>query len=214
MLWAFAREGGVPLSRYIGKVSTSNPNCSHNSILCINDMFPKVDRRTSLPLYAISVTTVTNLLLALINIGSSVGFGAFISLIVASYYSSFILAALVMLNKRLRTPDVQIPWGPFKLGRWGVSDHSFGNRILCHRRIFLNVANAGEPQRPGDELLRFGFWRRHDFQHTFLACLRSEALQRSSVGVLISVPRLYCYSSVGAAISLYIIHFDSSASGS
>lgn len=80
----------------------------------------QVDRRTYLPLYAIGATTVINLLLALINIGSSVGFGAFISLIVASYYSSFILSASVMLNKRLRTPDSEIPWGPFKLGRFGV----------------------------------------------------------------------------------------------
>ena len=61
-----------------------------------------------------------NLLLALINIGSSVGFGAFISLIIASYYSSFILSASVMLNKRLTTPNDDIQWGPFKLGRAGV----------------------------------------------------------------------------------------------
>ena len=25
-----------------------------------------------------------------------------------------------MLNKRLRTPDSEIPWGPFRLGRFGV----------------------------------------------------------------------------------------------
>ena len=80
----------------------------------------QVDQRTCLPLYAIAVTTVINLLLALINIGSSVGFGAFISLIVASYYSSFILSASVMLNKRLSTPSSEIPWGPFRLGRFGV----------------------------------------------------------------------------------------------
>ena len=61
-----------------------------------------------------------NLLLALINIGPSVGFDAFISLIVASYYSSFILAAVVMLNKRLTTPESELPWGPFRLGRAGV----------------------------------------------------------------------------------------------
>lgn len=80
----------------------------------------QVDQRTYLPLYAIGATTIINLLLALINIGSAVGFGAFISLIVASYYSSFILSASVMLNKRLRTPESEIPWGPFRLGRFGV----------------------------------------------------------------------------------------------
>ena len=98
MLWAFAREGGLPGSKYIARVH----------------------KGTMLPLYAIATTTIVSLLLALINIGSSVGFGAFLSLIVASYYSSFILAAAVMLNKRLTTPKEEIPWGPFKLGRFGV----------------------------------------------------------------------------------------------
>ncbi|CAD6573229.1 MAG: hypothetical protein ASARMPREDX12_005912 [Alectoria sarmentosa] len=79
-----------------------------------------VDQRTHLPLYAIGITTIINLLLALINIGSSVGFDAFISLAVASYYSSFILSASVMLNKRLTTPNSDLPWGPFRLGRAGV----------------------------------------------------------------------------------------------
>ena len=59
------------------------------------------------------------MLLALINIGSSIGFDAFISLIVAGYYSSFLLSAGVMLHKRLTTPSSEIPWGPFRLGRAG-----------------------------------------------------------------------------------------------
>ncbi|KAL8724278.1 MAG: hypothetical protein Q9166_008037 [cf. Caloplaca sp. 2 TL-2023] len=61
MLWAFARERGIPFSKYIAKV----------------------DERTKLPLYAIGATTIINFLLVLINIGSSQGFSAFISLIVA-----------------------------------------------------------------------------------------------------------------------------------
>lgn len=63
---------------------------------------------------------VINLLLALINIGSTIAFNAFISLIVLGYYSAFILAASVMLHKRLTTPEDQLPWGPFRLGRAGV----------------------------------------------------------------------------------------------
>lgn len=98
MLWAFAREEGLPGSSYLARV----------------------DGRTYLPLYAIGTTVLINFLLSLINIGSTVGFGAFISLIVASYYSSFILSAVVMLHKRLTTPENDIPWGPFRLGRWGV----------------------------------------------------------------------------------------------
>ena len=60
------------------------------------------------------------MLLALLNIGSAVSFTAFISLIVVGYYSSFVLAASVMLHKRLTTPADQLPWGPFRLGRAGV----------------------------------------------------------------------------------------------
>ena len=48
------------------------------------------------------------------------GFDAFISLVIAGYYSSFILSASVMLHKRLITPDSDLPWGPFRLGRAGV----------------------------------------------------------------------------------------------
>lgn len=94
----------------------SNQDRSH---LSLTHTF-QVDQRTHLPLYAIGITTIINLLLALINIGSSVGFDAFISLAVASYYSSFILSASVMLNKRLTTPNSDLPWGPFRLGRAGV----------------------------------------------------------------------------------------------
>jgi len=98
MLWAFSRENGVPGARYISRV----------------------DPRTRLPLYAIGVTTFINVLLSLINIGSSQAFQAFISLLIASYYSSFMIAASVMLRKRLTGEDKKLPWGPFKLGRAGI----------------------------------------------------------------------------------------------
>ena len=63
---------------------------------------------------------VINLLLALINIGSNVVFNALTGLTVAGIYSSFIVAASVMLWKRMTTPASEIRWGPFKLGRFGV----------------------------------------------------------------------------------------------
>ena len=72
-----------------------------------------------LPLYAIGTTVPINLLLALINIGSSVGFGAFLSITMAYCYSSTMLVAAVMLHKRLTAPANKIQWGPFKMG-WAV----------------------------------------------------------------------------------------------
>ncbi|KAM0799120.1 amino acid/polyamine transporter I [Usnea florida] len=98
MLWAFAREKGLPGSAYISRV----------------------DPRTSLPVWSIVVSVVINLLLALINIGSNVVFNALTGLTVAGIYSSFMVAASVMLWKRLTTPASEIRWGPFKLGRLGV----------------------------------------------------------------------------------------------
>lgn len=80
----------------------------------------QVDKRTSLPIYAIGVTAIINLLLALISLVSKTGFDAFISLIIAAYYSAFIIAAGVMLHKRLTTPNSEILWGPFRLGRAGT----------------------------------------------------------------------------------------------
>ena len=63
---------------------------------------------------------MVNLLLALINIGSSEAFLAFIAVLIAAYFLSFVLAATVMLHKRLTTPESEILWGPFRLGRAGV----------------------------------------------------------------------------------------------
>ncbi|MCJ1391115.1 hypothetical protein MMC18_003977 [Xylographa bjoerkii] len=98
MLWAFARENGVPFSRFIARVDT----------------------RTRLPLYSIGVTCIINVCLACINIGSTAAFQAFISLLIASYYSSFLIAASVMLMKRINGQDRDLPWGPFRLGKAGI----------------------------------------------------------------------------------------------
>lgn len=42
------------------------------------------------------------------------------SLLIASYYSTFLIAAGVMLRKRLNGEDKKLPWGPFRLGRAGI----------------------------------------------------------------------------------------------
>lgn len=61
-----------------------------------------------------------NLLLALINIGSSTAFDTFTSLVVASFHSSFLVSASVLLLKGLTTPAAHMRWGPFRLGRLGL----------------------------------------------------------------------------------------------
>ena len=77
----------------------------------------QVEPRTSLPLYCIGLSTIISLLLALINIGSTKAFNALISLVVSSYYSSFVVSAGCFLHKKLTTPEAEMAYGPFTLGR-------------------------------------------------------------------------------------------------
>lgn len=60
------------------------------------------------------------MLLLLIDLGSSVALESFLSLTTAATYASYLIAAVVMLNYRLRHDERKIPYGPFKLGKWGV----------------------------------------------------------------------------------------------
>jgi choline transport protein len=98
MLWAFAREDGVPGAAYLARVET----------------------RSALPLWATGATALISLALALVNLGSPLAFSALTGLTVAGFYSSFLVAAGVMLHKRLTTPPAAMFWGSFRLGRAGV----------------------------------------------------------------------------------------------
>ncbi|EDN92338.1 hypothetical protein SS1G_08201 [Sclerotinia sclerotiorum 1980 UF-70] len=79
-----------------------------------------VDPKTRLPINAIIGTLIVNVLLALVSVGSYTAFEAFYSVVLAAYQSSFLLAASVMLVKRLKTPASEMPWGPFRLRKLGV----------------------------------------------------------------------------------------------
>lgn len=73
-----------------------------------------------LPLYSIGLSTIISLALALINIGSTKAFNALIWLVVAAFYSSFIVAAAVLLYQKLQAKSPALVYGPFKLGRAGI----------------------------------------------------------------------------------------------
>lgn len=66
MMWAFARDNGLPFSQYL----------------------MRVEPKTKLPLYSIFTSVIFTMLLALINIGSSAAFNAVASLVVAGYLGS------------------------------------------------------------------------------------------------------------------------------
>lgn len=98
LLWAFSRDNGLPFSTVFGRVH------------------PKL----RLPLNSLVLLATCLCLLALINIGSSTAFNAFISLPALGLYISYFFPIFFLFWRRLsksnRTP---IPWGPFRLGSAG-----------------------------------------------------------------------------------------------
>jgi choline transport protein len=102
VMWAFARDNGIPGSSYLAYV----------------------EPRTKLPLYAISLSTLITMLFGLINIGSSAAFNAVASLVVAGFLGSYILPIGLLLYNRISNPS-GINYGPFTLGRFGIATNIF-----------------------------------------------------------------------------------------
>ncbi|KAK8912986.1 hypothetical protein H634G_10279 [Metarhizium anisopliae BRIP 53293] len=134
MFWAFARDRGLPFWRTLSKV----------------------DSTTYVPVWAILTTSTISCLLGLINIGSQVAYNALVSLAISSLYSSYLMAAGLLLYRRCTTgfsiPDPsslpavaettgkELVWGPWHLpGVGGI----INNVITC---IYLSV------------ILFFSFW--------------------------------------------------------
>lgn len=80
MTWAFARDNGLPASKWLAKV----------------------DSRTKVPVIACLVVTTIAALLTLIYIGSSVAFNDVISLTITGFYGSYLLPASLLLYHRAK----------------------------------------------------------------------------------------------------------------
>ncbi|KAK6597771.1 amino acid transporter [Botrytis cinerea] len=79
MFWSFSRDRGLPEWRTLQKVNT----------------------RTTIPLYAIAVTTVIACLLSITTVGSATAFKDVISLSVSGLYSSYLICAVLLLYRRV-----------------------------------------------------------------------------------------------------------------
>ncbi|KAK3324013.1 amino acid/polyamine transporter I [Cercophora scortea] len=88
--WAFARDNAIPLS----------------------SIWSKVDERHGTPIYALALTTAVQMLLALINLGSSSAFVAFISVGVISLAVSYAIPiAISMWHRRLEVDNARWTMG-------------------------------------------------------------------------------------------------------
>ncbi|KAK8927154.1 hypothetical protein H634G_01885 [Metarhizium anisopliae BRIP 53293] len=120
VFWSFARDRGLPFWRTLSKV----------------------DSRTTVPLYAIAVTTIISCLLALIQLGSVTAFNSIVSISVSGLYSSYLIVAVLLLYRRctsgFKMPDPselpalantsgsELVWGPWHLpGALGIANNAF-----------------------------------------------------------------------------------------
>ncbi|KAI1202916.1 amino acid transporter [Nemania serpens] len=104
MIWSFARDKGLPLHRQLVKLTSA-----------------------SLPVNAIVVTFIVNVLLSLIVLGSAIVLQAFVSLINAALYTSYIIVCGLLLWRRATGSikpympgsetlrDDGLIWGPWKV---------------------------------------------------------------------------------------------------
>ncbi|KAG7431995.1 putative amino-acid permease [Fusarium oxysporum f. sp. raphani] len=121
VMWAFARDQGLPFSNTLSKV----------------------EKKRGIPTVAILVTLVILILLGLINIGSTTAFNAILSLAVVGLQISYLVPILLLIWRRFKTPE-SLAWGPFRLGKAGL----FVNIIATLYLVFTSVFSLFPPYQP------------------------------------------------------------------
>ncbi|KAJ8061631.1 hypothetical protein OCU04_009438 [Sclerotinia nivalis] len=130
-LWAFARDRGVPGWRSLSKI----------------------DERSKIPIWAIVVVSIIPCLLSLINIGSDTIFNDFLSLVLAGFFTSYEIPAILLLYHRCKgsirplsddsnhsdMPTEKLSWGPWRLsGAWGIANNIFACIFFSFFFAFLD----------------------------------------------------------------------------
>jgi choline transport protein len=120
--WAFSRDRALPGWKILKKVS----------------------HRTSIPVYAVITTIAISIILSLVNIGSATAFNGVISISVAGLFGSYLVAASLLLYRRLTggirlngssdsptTYDSPLAWGPWRVpGALGIANNIFACAYL------------------------------------------------------------------------------------
>ncbi|OCK78966.1 amino acid transporter [Lepidopterella palustris CBS 459.81] len=96
LVWAFSRDKGLPFSNFFGYVHP----------------------QLKMPLNALALVGACIMLLAIINIGSTTAFNAFISLPALALYISYFFPILFIFLRRISSNPPT--YGPFKLGILGI----------------------------------------------------------------------------------------------
>ncbi|KAI0469300.1 putative GABA permease [Xylaria cf. heliscus] len=123
LYWSFSRDRALPGWRFLKQI---NP-------------------RTHIPRYAVLLTTFIGIVLSSVNIGDKTAFNGVISISIAGLFSSYLIAALLLLYRRLTgriqtseriiqreddtlvdTNGLVLTWGPWQLrGAFGICNNIF-----------------------------------------------------------------------------------------
>lgn len=101
--FAFARDNGLPFSRWIGHV----------------------DPKKNIPANAIALSCTITVLLSLINLGSPTAMYAITNVDTSAIMMTYMVSIACVLYRRLAHPEL-IPRGRWSLGKWGVPVNVLG----------------------------------------------------------------------------------------
>lgn len=118
-MFAFARDGGLPFSKYLAYVSRLTSPTTSFPRLVSTHFARKVKPGWHIPLNSVLLSLVITILLSLINIGSQVAFNALASLGVATLFSSYTISTSCICFKRWKGEP--LPPSRFSLGRYGAT---------------------------------------------------------------------------------------------
>ncbi|KIW68325.1 hypothetical protein PV04_04278 [Phialophora macrospora] len=114
LLWAFARDHGLPFSKIFARISSRN-KCPTNAVI----------------LLFVCVT-----LLSLINIGSTTAFNALISLTTLGFYFSYAIPTVMFAIRRYNVSN-PIVFGPWTMGKFGLAVNILAVAFCIFLIIFL-----------------------------------------------------------------------------
>lgn len=96
LVWAFARDGGLPFSKF----------------------FVYVDPKLKMPTRALGLVVMIVFLLSFVQLGSTAAFSAMISLSTLALYASYTLPIIFWTIHKLR--GLPIKYGPWHMGKMGI----------------------------------------------------------------------------------------------
>jgi choline transport protein len=133
LVWAFARDNGLPFSNFFSYVSPAVIQSKYilNTLTFSNQVHPTL----RIPLNALGLVTIVVMLLNLITIGNTTAFFAILSLNTLALYISYIMPMVFFTLAKLRGDS--IPFGPFRLGRFGLAINIFAIAYAIFIAIFL-----------------------------------------------------------------------------